>query len=83
MALAMCSPTTTSSAPENERTGLFSLLGGPPFNYLYLPPPARNHDLGMSALVVGMRFCRRQHAMLLVDPPHRWKTVRQAARPVA
>ncbi len=32
----------------------------------------------MSVLVVGTRFCRRQHALLLVDPPHRWKTVQQA-----
>ncbi len=63
---------------ESGRTGLFALLGGPAFNFLYLPPPARDQDLGMSALVVGMRFCRRQHALLLVDPPHRWKTVRQA-----
>jgi hypothetical protein len=63
---------------ESTRSGMFALLGGPSFNYLYLPPPARDHDVGMSALVVGMRFCRRQHAMLLVDPPCRWKTVQQA-----
>jgi hypothetical protein len=63
---------------EAERSGMFALLGGPSFNYLYLPPPARNRDVGMSALVVGMRFCRRQHAMLLVDPPSSWKTVQHA-----
>jgi hypothetical protein len=63
---------------EGGRAGIFALQGGPPFNYLYLPPPDRNHDVGMSALVVGVRFCRRQHAMLLVDPPAAWKTVQQA-----
>ena len=63
---------------ESGRAGIFALQGGPPFNYLYFPPPDRNHDVGMSALVVGMRFCRRRHAMLLVDPPCRWKTVQQA-----
>jgi uncharacterized protein len=60
------------------RSGLFALQGASAFNFLYLPPPAPVVDVGMSALVVGLRFCRQQHAMLLVDPPHRWKTVQQA-----
>jgi uncharacterized protein len=63
---------------ESERSGMFALQGGQPFNYLYLPPPTRDQDIGMSALVVGMRFCRRHHAMLLVDPPCAWKTVQHA-----
>jgi hypothetical protein len=63
---------------ESRRSGLFALQNGPPFNFLYLPPPTREQDLGMSVLVVGTRFCRRHHALLLVDPPHRWKTVQQA-----
>lgn len=63
---------------ESGRAGIFALQDGLPFNYLYLPPPDRDQDVGMSALVVGMRFCRRRHAMLLVDPPCRWKTVQQA-----
>jgi uncharacterized protein len=63
---------------EAGSSGMFALQGGPAFNFLYLPPPARDVDVGMSALVVGLRFCRRQHAMLLVDPPHGWKTVQQA-----
>jgi phage tail sheath protein FI len=32
----------------------------------------------MSVLLVGARFCRRRHALLLVDPPHGWQTVQQA-----
>jgi hypothetical protein len=63
---------------ESRRSGLFALQNGPPFNFLYLPPPSREQDLGMSVLVVGTRFCRRQHALMLVDPPHGWKTVQQA-----
>lgn len=63
---------------ESGRSGLFALHDGPAFNFLYLPPPARDVDVGMSALVVGLRFCRQRHAMLLVDPPHRWKTLQQA-----
>ena len=51
---------------------------GPPFNFLCIPPPERNRDLGMSVLVVGARFCRRHHALLLVDPPLAWDTTQDA-----
>ncbi len=63
---------------EAERSGMFALRDGPRFNFLYLPPPALDRDLGMSVLVVGARFCRRHHALLLVDPPARWTTAQVA-----
>lgn len=63
---------------ELRRTGLFALRDGPPFNFLYMPPPTREADLGMSALVVGARFCRDRQALLLVDPPRQWRSVQQA-----
>ena len=64
---------------EAARSGVFALQGGAPFNFLYIPPPAPDRDLGMSALVVGARFCRRHHALLLVDPPLAWKTAQGCA----
>src|SRR5690606_28380555 len=63
---------------EARRSGLFALRDGPAFNFLYLPPPARDCDVGISALVVGARFCRAHHALLLVDPPAQWRSVGQA-----
>ncbi len=63
---------------EARRSGMFALRDGPRFNFLYLPPPSLDRDLGMSVLVVGARFCRRQHALLLVDPPARWTTAQVA-----
>jgi len=63
---------------EAERCGMFALRDGPRFNFLYLPPPALDRDLGMSVLVVGARFCRQHHALLLVDPPARWTTAQVA-----
>jgi uncharacterized protein len=63
---------------EGEGTGMFALRDGPRFNFLYLPPPSLDRDLGMSVLVVGARFCRRQHALLLVDPPARWTSSKAA-----
>jgi hypothetical protein len=63
---------------ESRRSGLFALQDGPSFNFLCIPPPVRDQDLAMSVLVVGARFCRRHHGLLLVDPPHAWKTVQDA-----
>jgi hypothetical protein len=63
---------------ESRRSGIFALEGGPLFNFLCIPPPARGRDLGMSVLVVGARFCRRHHALLLVDPPLAWNSTKGA-----
>lgn len=68
---------------EVHRSGLFALLDGPAFNFLYLPPPGRERDVGISALVVGARFCRARHALLLVDPPAHWRSVEQAIEGLA
>jgi len=57
--------------------GLFA-LEGQDFNFLCIPPLSRERDVGMSTLVVAARFCRRHHALLLVDPPASW-TDAQAA----
>src|SRR5262249_54948306 len=48
-----------------ERTGVFALPAG--FNFLCIPPLAREHDVGSSTLLVAARFCRERHAMLIVD----------------
>jgi uncharacterized protein len=63
---------------ESSSSGLFALNEGPSFNFLCIPPPARDRDVGMSTLVVAARFCRRHHALLLVDPPHAWRTAQDA-----
>jgi hypothetical protein len=63
---------------ETRRTGICALQDGPAFNFLYLPPPSRERDVGISALVVGTRFCRAHQALLLVDPPRSWRTVKDA-----
>jgi hypothetical protein len=55
-----------------ERTGVFALTDGDPFNFLCLPPLAREHPLGPSALLVAARLCRARRALLIVDPPPDW-----------
>ncbi|MEZ5459850.1 MAG: hypothetical protein R3E65_11265 [Steroidobacteraceae bacterium] len=53
-------------------TGLFALRAAPPFEFLCMPPLTREHDVGLSTLLVAGRFCRERHAMLVIDPPRDW-----------
>lgn len=59
-------------------TGVFALRAAPYFNFLCIPPLARDEDVGAAALLVAGRFCRQHHALLLVDPPASWTTVEAA-----
>jgi len=59
-------------------TGLFALSAVESFNFLCIPPLAREQDVGLSALLVAARFCRDRHAMLIVDPPASWTSPRAA-----
>ena len=59
-------------------TGLFALRAADGFNFLCIPPLSRDHDVGLSALLVAGRYCRERHAMLIVDPPAAWTTARTA-----
>src|SRR5262249_49941833 len=45
---------------------------------LCIPPLTREHDVGLSTLLVAARFCRERHAILLVDPPSTWISARSA-----
>lgn len=59
-------------------TGIFALRAADGFNFLCIPPLSRDHDTGLSALLVAARYCRERHAMLIVDPPAAWISARAA-----
>ena len=61
-----------------ERTGLFALGDIESFNFLCLPPLAREQPVGPSALMVAGRYCRQRSALLLLDPPAEWTDVDRA-----
>lgn len=66
---------------EAERgTGLFALRGAEPFSFLHIPPLTREEDVGLPALLVGLRLCRERQAMLLLDPPRAWSDPVRAAQ---
>jgi len=58
----------------STHTGLFALMQAERVDYLYLPPLRRDREVGASALLAAMHFCRRRHAMLIVDPPMHWES---------
>ncbi len=55
-----------------EGTGLHALKSVESFNFLCIPPPTRDSDVGPSALMVAARLVRGRSAMLIVDPPAAW-----------
>jgi len=59
-------------------TGLFALDAGDGFNFLCVPPLARDVDAGASTLLVANRFCRERRAILFVDPPVAWDSATKA-----
>ncbi len=59
-------------------TGLFALDAIETFNFLCIPPLARDADLGASTLLVANRYCRERRAMLFVDPPISWDSAGKA-----
>ena len=61
-----------------DNTGMFALKGTSAFNLLCIPPLAREHDVGLSTLLVAAKFCRERNAILLVDPPSTWISGRTA-----
>jgi len=63
---------------QTERTGIFSLHHVDYFNFLCIPPLARDQDVGVSALLVGARYCKERRALLIVDPPSDWYTADDA-----
>ncbi len=63
---------------ETERTGMFALEDAGPFDLLYVPPLARERDVGLATWLVAERFCRRRRALLIVDPPQAWQTADDA-----
>jgi uncharacterized protein len=65
---------------EIEQTGIFALSTGEYFNLLCIPPLSREQDVGPSALLVAMRYCKERRALLIVDPPSDWHTADDALR---
>ena len=63
-------------SPE-ARTGLFALAESR-FQWLVLPPRARELPVGLTTWWVAARFCAERRVMLLVDAPAEWRSLPEA-----
>lgn len=63
---------------RSDSTGIFALTAADDFNFLCLPPLTRTQDVGLSALLVAVNFCKARRAMLVIDPPAQWLTADDA-----
>ncbi len=59
-------------------TGMFALRPSDHAHFLYIPPPARDRDLGPGVLVAAAAHCRELRAMLIVDPAAAWTNCDEA-----
>lgn len=66
-------------SPE-EGTGMFALEQVPWLDFLCLVPGSSGATLGPVALFTAERYCRRRHALLLLDPPAAWASVGDVVR---
>lgn len=60
---------------EADSTGLFALKKTDLFNLLCVPPDTRAGDTSKAVLAVALGYCVNRRAMLIVDPPSKWKKV--------
>lgn len=59
---------------DRDGTGLFAFARGPRVDLLAIPM-APEKDLGTTAFLAASRFCERQRALLIWDPPWSWQSV--------
>lgn len=66
-----------------QHTGLFALDAVERLQFVYIPPLAQGNierDVGSSALLIAEKYCRKRHAMLIVDPPRAWTSFEEVVR---
>jgi hypothetical protein len=63
---------------SRDHRGVFALDHAAYFNFLCIPPLSRDQDVGVSALLVAARYCKKRRALLIVDPPSSWQTADDA-----
>jgi len=83
----LCNPDGDDGSPLTDydligspqrHTGLFALGDAEDINFLCIPPPTRDRDVGPSLLLAAAQFCRERRLMLVVDPPAAWTNCEEA-----
>ena len=64
---------------QRDKEGLYALEQADLFNLLCIPP-YKDDDVEISLVSKAAQYCESRRAMLLVDPPSKWKTKSTAVR---
>lgn len=64
----------------DQHSGIFALDRFEDIGFLYIPPLARDTEIGASTLLIAGRFCRERRVILIVDPPIAWQSTDDAVR---
>jgi phage tail sheath protein FI len=69
----------THSSLEGDRQGMYALDKADLFNILCIPPLSRTADVDINTtLVNAVQYCKKNRAMLIIDPPSSWANVDSA-----
>lgn len=71
---------TEVKGSAGNRTGIYALDKVELFNLMCIPPLERGTDVGTDTLGEAVRYCQQRRAMLIVDPPAKWKDVAAAEK---
>ena len=63
---------------ETDKTGIWALDKADLFNLLCIPPLDPETDVSINTYENAATYCKRNRAMLLIDPPRNWKKVSSA-----
>jgi uncharacterized protein len=63
---------TDIKGDEDQKTGMYALEKADLFNLLCIPPDNRDEPLDSSVYAAALAYCKKRHAMLIVDPPKDW-----------
>jgi phage tail sheath protein FI len=64
---------------ENGKAGLYALEKAETFNILCIPPDKREGNTPREVYQAAMAYCSKRRAMLIVDPPAEWGTIKETA----
>jgi phage tail sheath protein FI len=67
---------------REEARGLYALERADTFNLLCIPPYRADGNVDVELVSAAATYCEEKRAVLLVDPPAEWATVRDAAEGV-
>lgn len=71
--LVLTKDSYTGNGKEAAKKGLYSLEQADLFNLLCIPPYLAADDVDLGVIDDAIKYCEKRRAILLIDPPTKWK----------